>query len=112
MNCDNMPPIEVDMKAPKVNLLDFDLYRYVIDSYNDSESDLYCYRIKFPNVYTAIQVLEKFQLWLEHGLVYSFKPYNNTLHNMLDVVLNKLKNERKFYEYRTPEEFPVKICVR
>lgn len=111
MTGNNMPPIEVELRSPEP-ITYLDLCQYGVNKNYEPVSTLYRYCLKFPNVYIAIQELENFQSLLTYGIIYSFKPYNNTLHNMLDVALSKLKNERKFYEYQTHEEFPVKIYVR
>ena len=111
MTGNNMPSIEVELCSPEP-ITYLDLYQYRVDKNYEPVSTLYHYRLKFPNVHIAIQELENFQSLLTYGIIYSFDLYNNILNDMLTVALSRLRNERKFHEYQTPEEFPVKIYVR
>ena len=108
----NMPRIGVEMMAPEFRIEGLDLYEYVVTSECDPSWKLRRYYMQFPNVYTAIQELEKFQKLLRQGSIYSVDLHNNVLADMLDVTIDRLMNERKFYEYRLPKDIPVKICVR
>ena len=108
----NMPCIGVEMMAPEFGIEDLDLYEYVITSERDPSWKLRRYYMQFPNVLTAIQQLEKFQELLRQGSIYPVDLHNNVLADMLDVTINRLMNERKFYEYRMPKDIPVRIYVK
>lgn len=111
MTADIMPSIAVEMFAPEFNSQELDIYEYIRTLERNPVWELRRYYLQFPNVHIAIQELEKFQKLLRQGNIYSFDLYNHVLADMLDVTINRLMNERKFYECVTSEKIPVKIYV-